>query len=122
MQLNSPRKNPYSSLSHAEDELKEQGYQQKLTIFTETEAQNQSGQVFKPKDLQLQKVVRLTSSKVFLSEENKRTQPTILYGLQASSGEKFLIKENRSSENHQVAQNFVIAVDQKSILEEFYSA
>lgn len=122
MQLNSPRKNPYSSLSHAEDELKEQGYQQELTILTETEAKDKSGKVYKPQELQLQKVVRLTNNKAFLREENKSSDPVILYGLQAPNGDKFLVKENRLSKNHEVVQNFVIAVDQKSKLEEFYSA
>jgi hypothetical protein len=122
MQLNSPRKNPYSSLTHAEDELKEQGYDQKLTILTETEAKGKGGKVYKPQDLQLQKVVRLTTNKAFLREEKATSDPVIFYGLQASSGEKFLVKENLLSENHEVAQDFVIAVDQKSKLEEFYSA
>lgn len=123
MKLNSPRKDPYSSMSRAEEELKEEGYTSHFTVMNEKQLQNKAGHQFQPEEVQLDFVVRLPEKKAFLSNENKSTEPKAIYAINVKDGEKGLVYDPlNKAEESKVIEGFLRNVDRKDRVKEFYTA
>lgn len=123
MELNSPRKDPYSTMSRAEKELKEEGYTAQFTVMDHDELQNASGKKFGPQEVQLDFVVRLPEKKAFLSNENKVSEPKAIYAINTKDGEKGLVYDPLDKkEESKVIERFLRNVDSKDSVKEFYTS
>ena len=122
MKLNSPRKDPYSGLSRAEDRLRKQGYVKEFTVMDEDEVQTDDGKAFKPEDLRIDHIVRIKENKVFLGDENKVPEAKALYALQAQDGASGIITESIDREEREIIEAFLRQVDRHDDLQESYTS
>lgn len=122
MKLNSPRKDPYSGLSRAEDRLRKQGYVKEFTVMDEDEVQTDDGKAFKPEDLRIDHIVRIKENKVFLGDENKVPEAKALYALQAQDGTSGIITESIDREEREIIEAFLRQVDRHDDLQESYTS
>lgn len=122
MELNSPRKDPYSNLARAEKALRKKGYTKVITVLDENSAEDDEGQEYQAGDLQIDQIVRLTRKKVFMGNENELKEPRAVYGLQGENGTKCIIIELLNDENSQVVEEFLRKIDRSDELKESYTS
>jgi len=122
MKLNSPRRDPYSSFSRAENQLRKKGYIEQLTVMDESEVQTDDGKAFQASDLRIDHIVHIKEHKVFLGDDNKVPEAKALYALQAKDGTSGIIIENRDRYESEVIQAFLRQVDRHDNLQEYYAS
>lgn len=123
MELNSPRKNPYSDSSRAEESLRKAGYDDWMTILDEeTGRLEKNGKTYSPQQLQIDRIVRLEEKEVFMSDERKSRPPEAFYALQTNDGNKAIITEKRNDEGSEVVEAFLRRIDRSDELREDYTA
>lgn len=122
MDLNSPRKDPYSDFALAERQLEKQGYKNTLTVVDENAAETQEGQRFKPADLVLHRIFRAQNREVFLGDDKKNPRPKAIFALQGPNNFRGLIKEMMDSEESKIVEGFLQQVDRHDDLQENYTA
>ncbi len=84
MELNTPRKDPYSSLSQLEETLNKKGFEQKFSVADEDSAHNEKNEVFKASEMSIIELHRL-------KDEKNKTESTMVIALEADNGTKGIL-------------------------------
>jgi len=122
MQLNSPRKDPYSEFARAERALEKEGYQQALTVIDENTVEAPDGRRYKPADLVVHRIIRTQKKEVYHGDANREPRPGAIFALQGPDNMKGLLKESLDSEESKIVEGFLQQVDRHDDLQENYTA
>lgn len=131
MELNSPRKDPYSTFAMARKELSKKGYEAEFTVMDETTIRDSAGNEYQPTDLRMDHLVRVPNretrekGRVYAGDVAKQRQDTevkALYALNAKNGVKGILEEHMNEQGSDIIDRFLQNVDRHDALKEYYTA
>lgn len=131
MELNSPRKDPYSTFAMARKELSNKGYDVEFTVMDETTIRDSEGKEYQPADLTLDHLVRVPNRETQekgsvyagdVSRQKQHKEVKALYALHAKNGVKGILEEHMNEQGSEVIERFLQNVDRHDALKEYYTA
>lgn len=131
MELNSPRKDPYSKFAKAHKDLIKKGYEAEFTVMDEKTLKDKNGEKYSPDDLRLDHIVRFPDRNkkdergIYASDVTKQNEledVEAIYALNSKNGVKGLLTESRDEAGSDVVDRFLQNVDRHDSLQENYTA
>lgn len=122
MELNSPRKDPYSSMSRAEKGLEDEGYNHHFEVMDLNEMKDEHGQRYQPDEVQIDQIIRLPEKQLVMSGDKYPREPKAIYAINTKKGTKGILKENMNDAGGEVVEAFLRRVDRNDQLKESYTS
>lgn len=121
MELNSPRKDPYSPANKGRETLRDQGYAENFTVKDEKSIADENGNSYAPDDVMIDQILRFDGQKDWLENKGQRNEEVHLYALNANNGVKGIVERNARDNHRAVIDRFLQQVDRHDNLKENYN-
>ena len=113
MELNNPRKDPYSSLSQVEEDLIKKGFKEKFSVKDEHHVHDEKDHTYSSDDITIMELHRI-------ADRENNSQSVMVIGMEASDGTKGILKTPYGKDADSTVDRFLQNVDSKNDLNKKY--